>query len=176
MRASTVSGYDAGRRADRASGQFSGQGRPREHGGGLEVREPLLDHKLVEYALGLPGRYKYDGRTTKYILRKILYKYIPPELVDRPNMDSPFHLTDWMRSALKPLVLHNPRSGANPPAGDLSPAYIKNVVDSFLAGDRISAEKMWNLLRVRALASEVEGGLKTPIPTAEKHSCKQYKT
>src|SRR5262249_4921848 len=66
---------------------------------GLEVREPLLDHKLVEYALALPGRYKYDGRTTKYMLRKILYKYIPPELVDRPKHGFSVPLADLICAA-----------------------------------------------------------------------------
>jgi asparagine synthase (glutamine-hydrolysing) len=114
---------------------------------GLEVREPLLDHKLVEYALALPGRYKYDGRTTKCILRKILYKYIPPELVDRPKHGFAVPLTDWMRSALKPLVLHALDPARIRRQGIFSPGYIKNTVDAFMAGDRISGKKMWNLLQ-----------------------------
>jgi asparagine synthase (glutamine-hydrolysing) len=114
---------------------------------GLEVREPLLDHKLVEYALALPGRYKYDGRTTKYILRKILYKYVPPELVNRPKHGFSVPLTDWMRSALKPLVLHALDPARIRRQGIFSPPYIKNAVGSFMAGDRISAKKMWNLLQ-----------------------------
>jgi asparagine synthase (glutamine-hydrolysing) len=114
---------------------------------GLEVREPLLDHKLVEYALALPGRYKYDGRTTKYILRKILYKYIPPELVDRPKHGFAVPLADWMRSSLKPLVLHALDPARIRRQGIFSPGYIKNTVGSFMAGDRISAKKMWTLLQ-----------------------------
>jgi asparagine synthase (glutamine-hydrolysing) len=114
---------------------------------GLEVREPLLDHKLVEYALALPGRYKYDGRTTKYILRKILQKYIPPELVNRPKHGFAVPLTDWMRSALKPLVLHALEPARIRRQGIFSPDYIKNAVGSFMAGDRISGKKMWNLLQ-----------------------------
>ncbi|MBO0724814.1 MAG: asparagine synthase (glutamine-hydrolyzing) [Blastocatellia bacterium] len=114
---------------------------------GLEAREPLLDHKLVEYALALPGRYKYDGRTPKYILRKILRKYIPPELVSRPKHGFAVPLTDWMRSALKPLVLHTLDPARVRRRGLFSPDYVKNAVDSFMAGDRVSAKKMWNLLQ-----------------------------
>lgn len=114
---------------------------------GLEVREPLLDHKLVEYALALPASYKYDGRTTKYILRKILYKYVPQELVDRPKHGFSVPLADWMRSALKPLVMHALDPARIRRQGLFSPGYVKNAVDSFMAGDRISAKKMWALLQ-----------------------------
>jgi asparagine synthase (glutamine-hydrolysing) len=114
---------------------------------GLEVREPLLDHKLVEYALALPGRYKYDGRTTKYILRKILYKYIPQELVDRPKHGFAIPLTDWMRSPLKPLVLQTLDPARIRRQGIFSSDYVKNAVDAFMSGGRISGKKMWNLLQ-----------------------------
>ncbi len=114
---------------------------------GLEVREPLLDHKLVEYALALPGRYKYDGETTKYMLRKILYKYVPRDLVDRPKHGFTIPLTDWMRSALKPLVLQTLDPERIRRQGIFSPDYVKNMVGAFMAGERISGKKMWNLLQ-----------------------------
>ena len=52
----------------------------------LEVRAPLLDHRVVEFALGLPLSAKYRGRSTKWLLRRMLYKRVPRELVERPKM------------------------------------------------------------------------------------------
>jgi asparagine synthase (glutamine-hydrolysing) len=113
----------------------------------LEVREPLLDHRLVEYAVALPNQYKYDGQTTKYILRKILYKHVPRDLIDRPKHGFNVPLTEWMRMALKPLVLQSLDPIRIRRQGIFSPSYIKKTVDDFMAGNRISAKKMWNLLQ-----------------------------
>ncbi len=114
---------------------------------GLEVREPLLDHKLVEYALSLPLRYKYSNRTTKYILKRILYKYLPRDLVDRPKRGFDAPLEQWLlNDSLKSLVLDylNPRRIRE--QGILSPAYIQKMVNDFRQGAWINPNKIWNLL------------------------------
>lgn len=51
----------------------------------LEGREPFLDHKLIEYVSQLPQKYKYQNGIQKYILKKILAKYIPQRLINRPK-------------------------------------------------------------------------------------------
>ena len=51
----------------------------------LESREPFLDHRLVEYAVRIPSSLKCRNGVSKYILKKILYKHVPQELVDRPK-------------------------------------------------------------------------------------------
>lgn len=114
---------------------------------GLEVREPLLDHKLVEYAVALPTRFKYDGRTTKYILRKILYKYLPQEFVDRPKHGFAVPLNDWLKIALKPLVLRTFDPARMRRQDIFSPVYIHKTINTFMSGGRISAKKIWNLLQ-----------------------------
>jgi asparagine synthase (glutamine-hydrolysing) len=113
---------------------------------GLEAREPLLDHKLVEYALSLPLNFKYSHRTSKYILKRILYKYVPRELVDRPKRGFEVPLGKWLRGPLKSLVLEylNPRRIRE--EGILSPNYVQKTVNDFLAGVRISPRKIWHLL------------------------------
>jgi asparagine synthase (glutamine-hydrolysing) len=68
---------------------------------GLEVRSPLLDHRVVEFALGLPLSMKRQGSVTKWLLRKLLYKRIPRALLDRPKMGFGVPLSDWFRGPLR---------------------------------------------------------------------------
>ena len=67
----------------------------------LEVRLPLLDRRVVEYANTLPRHLKLREGTTKWALRQILYKHVPRELIDRPKMGFSIPLADWLRGALK---------------------------------------------------------------------------
>ena len=52
---------------------------------GLEARDPLLDYKLVEYSLRLPGNLKFKNHSLKYLLKQLSYKKLPKELIDRPK-------------------------------------------------------------------------------------------
>lgn len=63
----------------------------------LESRIPLLDRDVMEFAWILPQEYKYDGNTTKRILRDILYKYVPKEMMDRPKKGFSVPLSEWLR-------------------------------------------------------------------------------
>jgi len=63
----------------------------------LESRIPLLDRDVMEFAWTLPQEYKYDGKTTKRVLRDILYKYVPKEMMDRPKRGFAVPLSDWLR-------------------------------------------------------------------------------
>ena len=71
----------------------------------LEGREPLLDHKLMEWSLGLPYEIKTKGGFKKQLLRDVLYRYIPKELVDRPKAGFSMPLNQWMNNQLRPLVI-----------------------------------------------------------------------
>lgn len=113
---------------------------------GLEVREPLLDHKLVEYALSLPLSYKYRNRTNKYLLKKILYKYVPRELVDRPKQGFTVPLHQWLKGPLKPLALEYLNPDRIRKEGILSPVYVQDMVNDFLSGVRVTGRQIWSLL------------------------------
>ena len=79
-------------KVDRASMKYS-----------QEVRCPLLDYKIVEFANSLPFEYKYNG-TKKRILKDIVYEYIPKELLDRPKMGFAIPTEKWLKSKLKDRV------------------------------------------------------------------------
>lgn len=70
----------------------------------LEGREPLLDHRLVEYVSSLPYEYKYDGVTGKRILRDIVHRYLPREMMDRPKAGFSLPISGWLRGDLSFLL------------------------------------------------------------------------
>jgi asparagine synthase (glutamine-hydrolysing) len=67
----------------------------------LEVRAPLLDHRVVELATSLPISLKWRKGTSKWILRQLLYKRVPRELIERPKMGFGVPLGDWLRGPLR---------------------------------------------------------------------------
>jgi asparagine synthase (glutamine-hydrolysing) len=67
----------------------------------LEVRVPLLDHRVVEFASTLPTRFKVMNGKGKLILRRVLYRRVPEELVERPKMGFSVPLAQWLRGPLR---------------------------------------------------------------------------
>ncbi|MBR6147739.1 MAG: asparagine synthase (glutamine-hydrolyzing) [Lachnospiraceae bacterium] len=63
----------------------------------LETRIPLLDRDVMEFAWELPLDYKYDGTTTKRVLKDILYRYVPKEMMERPKKGFSVPLSQWLR-------------------------------------------------------------------------------
>jgi asparagine synthase (glutamine-hydrolysing) len=71
----------------------------------LELRVPLLDHRVVEFAWRLPDACRRDGRTGKAMLRRLLYRYVPQEIVDRPKQGFEIPVDDWLRGPLREWML-----------------------------------------------------------------------
>lgn len=70
----------------------------------LEARVPILDYRFVEFSARVPHHFKYRNGTTKYLLRKVLAKYVPRELWERPKAGFSIPLGQWFRAELQPWV------------------------------------------------------------------------
>ena len=97
---------------------------------GLEVREPFLDHRILEFVAQLPYEYKYKNGVSKVILKEIAHKYIPKEMIDRKKQGFSIPLDSWLKNDLKTVVLdtlsrlkqNNELFNAN---------YVEQLIDSF---------------------------------------------
>jgi asparagine synthase (glutamine-hydrolysing) len=70
----------------------------------LEVRSPLLDHHVIDFAAGLPSEMKYHGRTSKYLLKRFAERRVPPSVIHRPKMGFSIPLASWLRGELRPMA------------------------------------------------------------------------
>lgn len=113
---------------------------------GLEVREPLLDHALVEYAVRLPSRFKRRAGRGKHALKQVLARYLPQELVERPKQGFSIPLEEWMRGPLRPIVERTLDPERVRIFGLLDPSEVSRVLEEFFAGRSVDPRKIWNLL------------------------------
>ncbi len=67
----------------------------------LEARVPVIDHRVVEFAWSLPHKFKHDGAAAKVLLRNILFRHVPRELVERPKMGFGVPVGQWIRNEMK---------------------------------------------------------------------------
>jgi asparagine synthase (glutamine-hydrolysing) len=70
----------------------------------VELRVPLLDHKLLEFAATLPSKFKVHGTETKYIAKRALGKAIPKEIIERKKVGFPVPYEHWMRNELRESI------------------------------------------------------------------------
>jgi asparagine synthase (glutamine-hydrolysing) len=117
---------------------------------GLEGREPLLDHRLAELALRLPLSMRRGPLGAKHLLRKILYRHVPRELIDRPKQGFAIPLGRWMRGELAPLLDRYLEPKRIRDAGlfdpDMVAAALANFRGAGASNDRLDVQKVWLLV------------------------------
>ena len=116
----------------------------------LEVRVPLLDHKLLEWAATLPSDLKLRGQEGKFILKKSLQPYLPNDVLYRPKMGFGVPLAKWFRGPLKSRVKQALTEGGLVDSGLFRPTYLKTLVNQHQAGVRDYSTVLWSLMMFEA--------------------------
>lgn len=111
---------------------------------GLEARVPLLDHRLVEFAYSLPNDIKLMNGP-KAILKDILYKYIPKELIDRPKKGFGVPLKYWFRDELKDILYDKIHSLDN----RFNKKNMLNFADKHIYKNYNYEYILWNIMRIK---------------------------
>ncbi|MEO8602946.1 MAG: asparagine synthase (glutamine-hydrolyzing) [bacterium] len=112
----------------------------------LEGREPLLDHRLVEFAFSLPFILRRGSLGPKHLLKKVLHRHVPPALVERPKRGFALPLKEWLASELRGCVDRylDPRHIAQ--QGLFDPVTVGRYVRRLHAGDVAVCQRIWLLL------------------------------
>jgi asparagine synthase (glutamine-hydrolysing) len=116
----------------------------------LESRVPLLDHRVVEFAWRLPTSMKIRGSESKWLLRRLLGRRLPPALLDRPKMGFGVPVDDWIRGDMRTWAesMLDPARLAG--EGLLDGARIRLIWSSHRAGEPRFGAVLWRVLMFQA--------------------------
>jgi asparagine synthase (glutamine-hydrolysing) len=116
----------------------------------LEVRTPLLDHRIVEFGWRLPRRLRVRDGQGKWILRQVLYRHVPRDLVDRPKVGFSVPTADWLAGPLREWAGDLLAPDALVQSGSLAVRPVSTLWSTFDRGDRSLAPVIWALAVFRA--------------------------
>ena len=125
----------------------------------LEVRCPLLDHRLAEWAAKIPNSYKLRNGKGKYILERALGNRLPPELLNREKMGFAIPIGRWLNGPLREMV-HDHLLGARfLGRGIVSQAFVRKMIEEHGSGRRDNQTWLWALLVLALWFEGVEQGV-----------------
>ncbi|MGZ8552830.1 MAG: asparagine synthase (glutamine-hydrolyzing), partial [Chitinophagaceae bacterium] len=112
----------------------------------LEGREPLLDHRIIEFVSQLPSDLKYNNESSKYLLKKITHKYVPKEMLDRPKAGFTFPMYEWLTTDLKDHLFYYINESQFSKHDFLNPKRAIKIREEFLGGTKGRKTPIWLLL------------------------------
>jgi len=122
-------------KVDKASMQYS-----------LETRTPFLDYRIVEFALNLDEKLKVQNGTAKYLLKEVLYDYLPADLFKRPKWGFGIPLINWLRNDLHYLIDKYLSREMIEQNGLLNYSVVQRYVKDFESGTDYYYNRIWNLI------------------------------
>ena len=121
----------------------------------LEVREPLMDHPLVEWLASLPSSLKVRGREGKWLLKKAMEPRLPNDILYREKMGFAVPLARWFRGPLRGRIREALAGDRLLGTGIFNAAYLRAVLDSHQSGARDFSAPIWSLLMFDAFLRNV---------------------
>jgi asparagine synthase (glutamine-hydrolysing) len=115
---------------------------------GLEARCPILDYRIVEFALSLSPDFKKRNGTVKYLLKQVLYDYLPAGLFDRPKWGFAFPLEKLMKTNLSYLLDRYLSPGTIQKAGFMDGAFVEKLKHNYHSGRTEVYFKLWTLIQL----------------------------
>jgi asparagine synthase (glutamine-hydrolysing) len=112
----------------------------------LEVRVPLLDHRVVDFTARLPEHFKYRNGKGKYLLSELLCKYVPRRLFERPKMGFGVPIAQWLRKELKDLVTDYLSPTYLQREGRFDSNVVGKVLKEHMTGVHNHQHQLWSLL------------------------------
>ena len=116
----------------------------------LEVRVPFLDHNVIEYAWSLPFSTKKRNGCDKWILKEVLNKYIPSELMDRPKMGFGVPIEYWLRRELRDWAESLLDVNKLKQQGIFDVFQVRKIWDNYISGSSRNHQEIWNILMFQA--------------------------
>lgn len=112
----------------------------------IEGREPLIDHRLVEFAVSLPFHLRRGPLGPKHLLKKVLYRHVPRELVERPKRGFGVPVKQWLAGDLKSLVNDHLNPSRIKAQGLFDPQRVERYLARLRGGDTSVRQRVWLLL------------------------------
>jgi asparagine synthase (glutamine-hydrolysing) len=120
----------------------------------LEARVPFLDHRVIEFAWRIPLQFKLHRGITKWILRQVLYRYVPRQLVDRPKSGFAVPVSTWLRGPLREFGEDMLAESRLRQDGWFDPRIVRTLWREHLQGRRNWEQPLWSLLIFQAWLAE----------------------
>ena len=132
----------------------------------LEVREPLMDHKLVEWLATLPSDLKIKGQEGKYLFKKSMEPYLPRDVLYRPKMGFAVPLSRWFRGPLKQRVRDAILGSTLAETGIFNRDYLEHLVDAHQSGARDYSAPLWTTMMFEAFLRNSQRQASVPAGVA----------
>lgn len=113
---------------------------------GLEARSPLLDYRIIEFALNLDTALKYRNQESKYLMKKILYQYIPENFFKRPKKGFSIPLIEWLQTDLRFLIEDFLSRKVIEKHNIVHYQQVKQMKEAFLKGETFYYNRLWVLI------------------------------
>jgi asparagine synthase (glutamine-hydrolysing) len=117
---------------------------------GVEARVPYLDTELVAFANSLPVQYKMQGKTTKYLLRKVAERYLPQDVIYRPKTGFGAPVRQWIRHDLQERLQSFTTASVLVQQGIFDAAAINQLIQNDKEGKIDAAYTIWSLLAIES--------------------------